>query len=544
MKIIIFIILLFFSQLTFAQSLQKHKQVFEGLNNYMEFIHQTCHLEFMMQADLLNFNGDIISYKKNPQISVNFNNRDFLTDTRYYAVTPQEIYQICINSNFGISSTEKKGLDTHLQKLMQTIDSLQAICNLIEKYTTSKEYTKDSCTLGLKYLETSKILFDSYYDEWVLLVVEIKKVAAKYEVVDLDNPYIRTAKSLDSLFLIVYEVAVAVKTNDSIKVRNLQVKLENKILYLENRIDINLNGAESYGRNNGKDPWFRYENVIFDAKAELSHVKSFLKKSKYPNYKEKIYGKSFYWYNFKIINKFNRHGIGIGYEFNNYADNSNNLVLKQAQLPHTLIVSYPKKPITEAERTAEEGINTENTKFTLENSPANNLVFLLDVSGSMNQENKLPLLQKSMKFLVSLMRDYDYITIVTYSGSAQVKLKPTSAKEKKRIEKIIDNLYSGGKTNVYAGLKLAYKNANNNYLPQGNNRIILATDGDFEISKRMNTIIAKNSNKIVLSIFYFNMDLTKKTKFDELSNLGNGNCVQITEKNINKTIVNEARGGK
>ena len=531
-KLYFLIIILLFSICSNAQDLQKHKEVVGGLNNYMEFIHQTCHTLYMMQADITNFNADIISRSKNSRITVNFNNREYLTNTWYYSVLPPDLYQTCLQSEFGISKIEKFSLDAKLKELMLSIDSLQQICNSIEKYTNQKDYVADSnFVIAFSLLEKSANMFDYYYEHWELLRFDIKNIMAKYEVIDMQNPYIRTAKNLDSLFFIVYSIAESVKNNDTTKLEQLEPKLEQRIDFLETSMNENLEGATKYGRSNGKDPYGRYESVIFDAKAELSHVRSFLKKTKYPHYQEKIYGKPYHWYNNKIVNKFNRHGIGMAYDYNNYADNSNNLVLKQAQLPQTLIAIYPEK----------KEIST-TPQFTLEDSPANNLIFLLDVSGSMNRPNKLPLLKKSIKLLLTLMRDYDYVTIVTYSGSAKVRLKPTSAKDSAKINDVISKLHSGGETNVYAGLKLAYKFANKNYLPEGNNRIILATDGDFAITNKMKYKVKKNSPQIVLSIFYFNDNVEKKKLFDDLANLGNGNCVRITKDNINILLIKEARG--
>jgi len=140
-------------------------------------------------------------------------------------------------------------------------------------------------------------------------------------------------------------------------------------------------------------------------------------------------------------------------------------------------------------------------------APANNLVFLIDVSGSMGDYNKLPLLKKAFKLLVNQMRKKDRIAIVVYAGSSGVALPSTRGDKKEEILNALDNLQSGGSTAGGRGIKLAYKIAEKNFIAKGNNRIILATDGDFNVgqssdqemeklitSKRDNGIRCENSN--------------------------------------------------
>lgn len=113
--------------------------------------------------------------------------------------------------------------------------------------------------------------------------------------------------------------------------------------------------------------------------------------------------------------------------------------------------------------------------------PASNLVFLLDVSGSMSSPNKLPLLKKSFNLLIDNLREDDRVAIVVYAGAAGLVLPSTSGADKNKILEALNNLNAGGSTAGGAGIKLAYKVAQDNFIKGGNNRIILATDGDFNI---------------------------------------------------------------
>lgn len=126
-------------------------------------------------------------------------------------------------------------------------------------------------------------------------------------------------------------------------------------------------------------------------------------------------------------------------------------------------------------------IGLQGKNIPVENLPASNLVFLIDVSGSMSDENKLPLVQASLKLLTDQLREKDKISIVVYAGNAGVVLPATSGADKIKIKRAIDNLEAGGSTAGGEGIKLAYKIAQQNLIKSGNNRIILCTDGDFNV---------------------------------------------------------------
>ncbi|MBS1656223.1 MAG: von Willebrand factor type A domain-containing protein, partial [Bacteroidetes bacterium] len=126
-------------------------------------------------------------------------------------------------------------------------------------------------------------------------------------------------------------------------------------------------------------------------------------------------------------------------------------------------------------------IGLQGKKIPAENLPASNLTFLIDVSGSMYDANKLPLVKASMKMLVDQLREQDKVSIVVYAGAAGLVLPPTSGEDKQTIKDAIDKLEAGGSTAGGAGIKLAYKTAEENFVKGGNNRVILCTDGDFNI---------------------------------------------------------------
>lgn len=164
--------------------------------------------------------------------------------------------------------------------------------------------------------------------------------------------------------------------------------------------------------------------------------------------------------------------------------------------------------------------------------PASNLVFLIDVSGSMMGANRLPLAQASMKMLVDQLRDNDHVAIVTYAGSAGVALESTPGSRKTKIKDAIDALSAGGSTAGGAGLQLAYRIARQHFIKGGNNRIILASDGDFNVGpssdRDMEQLVTKERQSgVSLSVLGFGMGNFKDSKMELLANKGHGNYAYI-----------------
>ena len=164
--------------------------------------------------------------------------------------------------------------------------------------------------------------------------------------------------------------------------------------------------------------------------------------------------------------------------------------------------------------------------------PANNLTFLIDVSGSMSSANKLPLLKQAFKYLVENLRPQDRVAIVVYAGAAGVVLESTPGNQKEKIIAALDMLQAGGSTAGGEGINLAYKIAKQNFIKNGNNRVILASDGDFNVgassdAEMVRLIEEKRNDGIFLSILGFGMGNYKDSKMEQISNAGNGNYAYI-----------------
>jgi Ca-activated chloride channel family protein len=180
--------------------------------------------------------------------------------------------------------------------------------------------------------------------------------------------------------------------------------------------------------------------------------------------------------------------------------------------------------------------------------PPANLVFLLDVSGSMDMDNKLPLVKQAFRLLVDQLRPQDRVAIVVYAGAAGLVLPSTPASEKATILAAIDRLQAGGSTAGGAGIQLAYQVAKENFLTEGNNRVILATDGDFNVGVSstdalVNLVEAKRGDGIFLTTLGFGMGNIKDNRLEQLADKGNGNYAYVDDlMEAKKVFVSEFGG--
>ncbi|MCC3574083.1 MAG: VWA domain-containing protein [Microcoleus sp. PH2017_40_RAT_O_B] len=193
-------------------------------------------------------------------------------------------------------------------------------------------------------------------------------------------------------------------------------------------------------------------------------------------------------------------------------------------------------------------IGLQGKSISTKNLPPNNLVFLIDVSGSMNSPDKLPLVKASLKYLVSELRAKDSVTIVVYAGAAGLVLPPTPGNQKEKILDSIDKLEAGGSTAGGAGIQLAYKVAKDNFIKQGNNRVILATDGDFNVGvssdgELVRMIEEKREQGVFLSVLGFGTGNLQDAKMEQLADKGNGNYAYIDSLLEAKKVLVTQMGG-
>jgi Ca-activated chloride channel family protein len=190
-------------------------------------------------------------------------------------------------------------------------------------------------------------------------------------------------------------------------------------------------------------------------------------------------------------------------------------------------------------------VNLSSKKLNFDSLPPSNLVFLVDVSGSMDMTNRLPLLKSAFRLLVNNLRDKDSVAIVAYGGVTGIMLNTTSGAEKEKILKAIDELYPGGSTPGESGVRVAYRVAKNHFIEKGNNRVILATDGDFNVGlkteEELDELISQHRQSgIYLTCLGVGMGNYKDSKIQTLARKGNGNFAYLDNfKEAEKVLLKE-----
>lgn len=219
--------------------------------------------------------------------------------------------------------------------------------------------------------------------------------------------------------------------------------------------------------------------------------------------------------------------------------------LPQAGEPFGVTTVIGDCPWNQDARLLQIGLKTEKIDFS--EAPASNLVFLLDVSGSMNSADKLPLLQSAFTMLTEELTDRDRVSIVTYAGSDQILLQGEKGSSHTEIAEVINNLYASGSTNGSAGIETAYRLAEEFFIEGGNNRIILATDGDLNVgatseSDLKELVTEKRESGIFLSVLGFGIGNLKDNKMETLADNGNGNYSYIDSRGEARRVMVEEMG--
>ena len=218
----------------------------------------------------------------------------------------------------------------------------------------------------------------------------------------------------------------------------------------------------------------------------------------------------------------------------------------QTEHPFSINTEYSECPWNTNNKLVRIGLQGKNIES--ENLPASNLVFLIDVSGSMDSPNRLPLLVQSLKVLVNQLRKEDKVSIVVYAGAAGFVLPPTSGDKKMTITDALDKLNAGGSTAGGQGIQLAYKIAMENFIKNGNNRVVLATDGDFNVGASSDNdmqrlIEDKRQSGVFLTCLGYGMGNYKDSKMEILANKGNGNYAYIDNiQEANRFLGKEFKG--
>jgi len=554
------------------------KPVFESLSNYVEFINETWRQARYMQMVLSSFNSTASSYKNLESFdrrgAMHFDFKDF--------TLPLSYYQKAVADSKILPPAVAKSLNDQAEVLLNILKEMNAQSALLETEVAEKRYEKDHLNKVYEILERQKVLLDTWDARKELLYNDVRKVYDTYPPKTVTSSWYVSGKALRDLTDLDHDAVFAAKPyyKGGPKVSVSTERIDASVRDVIAKEFDNMKGIEKFGRYNGLCPYTPYEDLPQTSKSLSEEVKK-MNPPTAGRYDQPYY-KMVYHYN-NIVEQYNK-----------FCELSKDVPhLKTIMQPELFAVQYPsdtpekkkpqdskvevaatstaavavpeKKEDLKKDEPVKVGSQTQVVHDTvyiekrdtiymagqnenlrsMEGYATNNMVLLLDVSGSMNSPEKLPLLKESILDLLTMMRPEDEVSIVVFSEKPKVILQPTSFKDEAKIKSAIDKLRSSGKTDANTALKLAYKVGDENYVRGGNNRIILATDGEFNLSDETRQEIERFSKEdIFLSVFNFGKGMGSSKALEGLAALGKGNYQQISKENVELTLIREAKAKK
>lgn len=536
-----------------------------ALNNYVDFINECLRQADYMQSVLRNFNSSASYYKNLTSFEGHGQLRFSFEDFKL----PLSYFQKIILASSALPPLYAKSLNTQAEVLLNILKEMEHHAVSLETEVKEKRYEEDHLQHVFDVLERYRKLFETVDSKKEKLYEDLRLVYDSYVVADPESSWIVSWKALR--LLTDYDRTALFQARDLYKGKSAVIpsteSIDKEVRNALVNEYTNMKGIEKLGRSNGLCPYSPYEDIPATSRL-LSEKLLKLPQAKSTSYRHP-YHDLVYLYN-NVVN-----------DYNKFCELSGRGLLKQIRQPEIFEVKYPEKEAASIGPIQTSGITNQSPSEvpsphatvsqpgktvtvvhdtvyierrdtvymespsielrSMEGYAINNMVLLLDVSGSMNASDKLPLLKRSVLDMLSMMRAEDQISIVIYSGKAKVLLKPTSFKEEKKIQKAIESLESSGKTDGNSGIGLAYDVADKNYIRGGNNRIILATDGEFPISTEVFALVDKFAKEdIILSVFNFGK--TSSKNLERLSAAGQGNYEHITEANVELKLIREAKG--
>ncbi|NER05385.1 MAG: VWA domain-containing protein, partial [Okeania sp. SIO3C4] len=528
------------------QNIAVSKATVKALNYYLEFVNREVKINTHVYQKLTDYNIDMIRYIIIP-------GKRYDPQYRYHgkqAFPFAEFHRALFNSKY-IPKESRDPLNNRLQIVLNIAREREALEIGLEKYSEQKGHKKDDFAKGKEMLQRFDFILKEYDKQINALQEDLKTVLNTYEIKDPDNNWRISGDALsqltDSTRLVLHEAKLYCRRRtDSIpKTQTVRKMVRETIVHQYE----NMRGVYKLGRSHGHCPYTPYEDLpqmakrvtdkaeIVDSLVEQRSKRS--KKSGLETYED------------------------ILYPFNEMVDDWNKfawLALGETEIGRRKIAKpvymlyRMRQPLFYDYKSPSGGTKVKKVKKRAPLDPENgemkgfaynNLVLLLDVSSSMKAPHKFPLLKKSFVELLSILRSRDEVALVSYSGKANVVLKPTSCSLRDTIASAINRLEARGGTDAQKGLKLAYKSARKNFIENGNNRIILATDGQFRLTESDFKQAQKYAEKgIRLTLFYFGDVKQEIVNLKKLTEAGKGNYVLITQENMMQKLKDEMKAIK
>ncbi|MCE7072479.1 VWA domain-containing protein [Dyadobacter sp. CY327] len=501
------------------------------LNDYIEFVNESLRQMHLLQLTLRQYQSSA-EYYRNP---VKSSSRASLEYSHEKFIIPTSAYALLMTASKSVPEPYRASINTQTEVLMDVLKEMDGLSIELIAYTTEKQYLKDQLQRSDAILDRYLTLFDTFDKKKEQLYNDVRRIYEMYPHADPASSWIVAGKALQAAMDDDRDVLFGIKAwlrHETADIPST-AKIEDHMQQLIKDEYENLKGLRRYGRSNGLCPYSPYEDLAANSGrfAELTQKLTNVS----PGVKRNPFESFYYFYNNELV-----------YQYNKFVELAKGGLLKVINQPDLFVFSkldQSKKDQSSATVPAKTMAPEPVVTRSLDGYAANNMVLLLDVSSSMNSPYKMPLLKRSIKSLLTLLRPEDQISIVLYSGKARVVLKPTSGAQSAEIARMIDLLQSDGDTDGNEGIKLAYKTANKQYIRGGSNRIILATDGEFPVSDEVMQMISQNARQdLYLTIFTFGRHANIGQKLKKLSQAGKGTYAHVTEETADLQLIIEAQG--
>ena len=579
-----------------AQKNALSRSAYEALANYIEFINEMWSQTEKLAMALSNLGSSVSRYDKTDSYgrhgALNFDYKDFHLPLAQYQKTISESTQLPVQF--------AKPLNQESEVLLNILKELNAISAKLEAESGDSKYDATRSKRVTELLQRCDFLLLTWDDRKELLYQDVRKVFEAFPALKPSSSWYVSGMALQHLTDLDHDGLFKAKTYYRNGQRDSPPSIQTEAINMALRDVIskeyqNMKGIEKYGRNHGLCPYTPYEDLP-EASKRLTEKLDPLKTGAGTGYQHPYY-EVLYQYN-DIVRHYNKFcelskndfllptiyqprihqivpvdrpsvqsppqatssqavGLNAGsvpavnsstttaaaVADKSLSDQTSNANTKQPSVTKHSAENTVRHDTIYIERRDTIYLSAGNeTLRSMEGYAINNMVLLLDVSGSMNAPEKLPLLKAAVLKMVSMMRPEDRVSIIAFSDKPRAVLTAASFSDERRIEQAISTLKSSGKTDGNAALKLAYKVADENYLRGGNNRIVLATDGEFGLSEQTRELIRKFSGEdIFLSIFNFGKGGGAAIALEQIANLGKGNYQHISKENVELQLIREVK---
>ena len=449
-------------------------------------------------------------------------------------ITPgyEQQYRILIAQSIHLKPESRAILQSKLKDLYDIMGRIRHLAARIEDYSRHENHhSLEDREKGYILLAEMAVLYEDFDIIKGELYFQMEKAYKTYQLPNQKNPYVIAAAELNQLVKLNRKILSALRNDDRRSLQETHQELNRVLGNAVFRQKVLLANMQPRPESS-TDPFSRYEAVVFQARALSIFTAEYLSQPKIDPAYRKL-GKGYYYYNFRHLNKFSREGQGLVSLYNRFISLSNEPLLKSIG-ETSLFRPIPPQLVPQSSVQV-----VENTR-----DLSQNLVFLLDISGSMDREEKLPVFKQAFAYLLEELKSNDKISLVTYSGEAEVVLPATPVSESAKILRALQTVKVGGESKAEQGFSLAYDQALKNFAHTGNNRVIIISDGGFEIEQSLPKIVEIHAFKTIsLDVFYFGQnDQAVRNRLGNLANLGKGIYTHIQAEKAHIQLVEKILG--